>query len=64
MTIANAIKNYRTSQGLSQTALGEKIGKTKRTIIRYEKGQTLPSFEVLEKIFNIDIQKLIFEGVQ
>ena len=57
-TIGENIKKYRKLNGLSQEVLGELIGKSARTIQRYEKGEiNIPSnvLEDLSKIFRIDI---------
>lgn len=61
MSIAQAIKHYRYKQGLTQADLADRIGRTTRSVKRYEKGSTIPSIEILEKIFvGVDIQKLIY----
>lgn len=63
MTIASAIKNYRYKQGLTQADLADRIGRTTRSVKRYEKGTTIPSIDILEKIFiGVNIQKLIYLG--
>lgn len=59
MNIANAIKKYRLSQGLTQEDLAAKINKTKRTIQRYESGQIMPNMNVIDQIFNINIEHII-----
>jgi DNA-binding XRE family transcriptional regulator len=44
------IKKYRKAAGLTQEALAEKLGVTKRTIINYEKGELIPDSKV--KLFH------------
>lgn len=51
MTIASAIKKYRIDQGLTQAQLADRLSRSTRSVIRYETGQTLPSLELLNKIF-------------
>lgn len=64
MTIAKAIKEYRNSQGMTQTDLAIKINKTVRMVKRYEKGDTIPPIKVLEQIFDKSIHKIIYNGVK
>ena len=44
------IKYFRLQRGLTQEALGKKIGITKMAISQYEKGTRNPSYEVIQKI--------------
>lgn len=61
MTIARAITTYREKQGLTQSQLGDRIGRSRRTIIRYETGDIVPSLEILKKIFpHVDIEALLY----
>ena len=55
MTIAGLIRDYRHKNGLTQIQLADRIGRTPRSIKRYEKGQTLPTIETLSKIFIGDV---------
>ena len=54
MTIGDRIKERRISLGFSATELGDRIGKDRSTIYRYEKGdiENLP-FDILEPIANV-----------
>lgn len=63
MTIGEAIKKYRTEQGLTQKQLGARIGRSSRSIKHYEKNEIIPSVSILEQLFNIKIQELIFNEV-
>lgn len=49
-SIANGLKNYRQSLGLSQTAFAKKFGITRRTLFNYENGIRAVSGELLEHI--------------
>lgn len=49
-SIPSKIKSLRQEKGLSQSALGERIGATGRSIRSYESGDSLPSFQALERI--------------
>lgn len=59
MIIAKAIREYRLIQGMTQRELSQKIHKSERTIKRYENGETIPSIQILGKIFNKSIDELI-----
>lgn len=50
MWIGELIKQARKTAGLTQTELGEKIGTSGVTIMRYEKGQRQPRIEQIQKI--------------
>ncbi len=55
-TIAKRIKDLRTSRGLTQEALAEKLGVQLRTVARYESGKSsinLMTLNKLAKIFNV-----------
>jgi transcriptional regulator with XRE-family HTH domain len=43
------LAELRRKQGWSQTKLGEKMGLTYHQILRYEKGTSVPSLEVVER---------------
>ena len=55
------IKKYRKEKGLTQTELADKLGKTLRTVQKYESGEILPSinnvYEIAEalEVFSNDI---------
>lgn len=59
MTIAKAIREYRLMQGMTQRELSQKIHKSERMIKRYENGETIPSIQILGKIFNKPIDEII-----
>lgn len=64
MTFAEKLKAIRMQAGISQEKLSAELGVTKRTIINYENGQTLPPIDVLPKIakfFGVTIESLITE---
>jgi transcriptional regulator with XRE-family HTH domain len=50
MTSATLIKTARRRAGLTQTALGARLGKSQSEIGRWERGETKPSFETLQGI--------------
>ena len=54
--IGNFLAELRKEQGLTQEALGEKIGVTNKTVSRWENGNYLPPVEMLQelsKLYNI-----------
>jgi len=62
MTFAEKFKAARLQAGMSQERLATLLGVTKRTIINYENGQTLPPTALLPKIaklFGVTIGTLI-----
>ncbi len=59
MSIADAIKRYRSNQGLTQLDLAMKINRTVRCVQRYEKGDTMPSVKIINEIFNIKLEDVI-----
>ena len=64
MTFAEKLKAVRLQAGISQERLAAMLGVTKRTIINYENGQTLPPIGLLPKIaklFSVTIGTLITE---
>ena len=50
LEVGPAIRELRVGRGLSQTAFGKQLGVTKNTIIRWEKGVTLPKMAILDSI--------------
>jgi transcriptional regulator with XRE-family HTH domain len=48
--LAENIKNYRTELGLSQAALGEKLGYSQQIIFAYENGSRVPPPATLAKM--------------
>lgn len=64
MTFAEKLKAARMQAGISQEKLSAELGVTKRTIINYENGQTMPPIDMLPKIakfFSVTIESLITE---
>ena len=64
MAFGEKLKNLRMQAGLSQEKLGNALGISKRTIIKYETGVCLPVTELLPKIskfFGVSIDSLITE---
>ena len=62
-TTGDRIKTARESRGLTQEQLGEKIGVTGVTIMRYEKEQREPSYKQLQKIADaLHVNWLYFLG--
>ena len=58
----NIFKRLRTSSGLTQAEIAEKLGISRSTIGMYETGAREPDFETLEKIadfFNVDTDFLL-----
>lgn len=53
MSMGNTIKKYRKLKGLTQKELGEKIGRTQRTIQAYEKNEVIPPLTIIENISKI-----------
>ncbi len=64
MTFAEKFKAARMQAGISQEKLSAELGLSKRTIINYENGQTLPPSDklpVIAKYFGVSIESLITE---
>ena len=64
MTFAEKFKAARKKAGLSQDRLSAELGISKRTIINYEHGATLPPSDklpVIAKYFGVSIEALITE---
>jgi transcriptional regulator with XRE-family HTH domain len=65
--ISKNIKYLRKKLKLSQTELGEKIGKTHSTIGAWENEQNSPPVDVvidLCMIFNIDVDNILFKNLE
>lgn len=45
-----ALRDYRTTNGLTQSELGEKLGVSAETIYRWENGKRAPSLAGLQRI--------------
>lgn len=60
--IGNFLTELRKEQGLTQEALGEKIGVTNKTVSRWENGNYLPPVEMLQelsKLYAVSINELL-----
>ena len=60
--IGNFLTELRKEQGLTQEALGEKIGVTNKTISRWENGNYLPPVEMLQelsRLYAVSINELL-----
>lgn len=67
MTFAKKLRQLRREQGLSQSALAEKVGLSKSSINMYERGEREPGFAALTAfaaIFSTDINTLLGEAPQ
>ena len=65
MAFAERLKTARLQAGLSQDKLSSALGISKRTIINYESGETLPSSDklpIIAKYFGVSIESLISEN--
>ena len=57
-----ALRDYRTTNGLTQSELGQKLGVSAETIYRWENGKRAPSLAGLQRIAKktgISVQKLV-----
>lgn len=57
-TIGSRLRDERSRLGLSQTALGEIVGASKRTVIDWEKGATSPTSAQLADLAEIGLDPL------
>lgn len=60
--IGNFLTELRKEQGLTQEALGEKIGVTNKTVSRWENGNYLPPVEMLQelsKLYAVSINEIL-----
>ncbi len=60
--IGKFIAELRKREGLTQEALGEKIGVTNKTISRWENGNYMPDidmFQILGEVFHVSINELL-----
>lgn len=53
MVYKSRIKEYRVKSNMKQTELAKKVGVTRETIIRLEKGRHNPSLKLAMKIANV-----------
>lgn len=59
--ITNTVYTLRTTQGLTQEELAEKVGITRQTVISIEKGNYTPSVLLalkLAKVFHVSVEEL------
>ncbi len=59
--IINKLIHYRTTKGLTQEDLAEKLGVTRQTIIAIEKGNYTPSLLLALKVsgyFKVSVEKI------
>ena len=65
MNFAEKVKQLRTARGWTQEQLGQMLGKSKRTIVSYEKGDSYPRtrevYAKLAEILEVDINYLMTE---
>ena len=60
--IGNFLADLRKEQGLTQEALGEKLGVTNKTVSRWENGNYLPPVEMLQelsKLYAVSINEIL-----
>ena len=66
MTFGEKIKELRKKAGLTQRALGEKIGVSTRTVSSYESGQSYPksreTYEKMAEVFQVSTNYLLIEN--
>ena len=62
-TFADNLKKYRTQRGVSQEGLAKKINIHPVQFSRYERGQSVPSIEVVQKMadaLEVSIDQLVY----
>ena len=62
MEIGKKIKEFRAKSGLSQAALGKRVGASKAAISKYENGASAPPYDViieLARIFSVSTDFLL-----
>lgn len=66
MTFGEKVKKLRSKFGLTQKALGEKVGVSTRTISSYEAGESYPksrtTYEKLAEVFQVSTNYLLIEN--
>ena len=55
------LKNLRLSEGLSQRALGERVGVCNQTVSFWESGSREPDLDMLVEVFNVSVDLLLCE---
>lgn len=66
MTLGQRIQQLRTKMGMSQEALGEKLGTSRQTVSKWELDQTVPEIVKivqLSKLFSVTTDSLLVEGI-
>lgn len=61
MTISNSIKEYRTTENMTQEDLAASVGVSRQTIIAMEKGNYTPSLMLalqLAQVFKVKVEDL------
>lgn len=68
MNFAEKVRQLRTAKGWSQEELGRQLGKSKRTIVSYEKGDSYPRtrevYNKLAEILEVDVNYLLTEETE
>lgn len=67
MTLGQRIQELRKKQGLSQEALGEKLGASRQAISRWEMDGAVPEVNkliALSKLFRVSLDELLRVGGQ
>lgn len=66
MKFGDKVKLLRTQMGWTQDDLAKKLGKSKRTVVGYENGETYPRkrevYSVLAELFGVDVNYLLTEN--
>ena len=68
MNFAENVRQLRPAKGWSQEELGQQLGKSKRTIVSYEKGDSYPRtrevYNKLAEILEVDVNYLLTEETE
>ena len=63
MALGEKLKEYRTAKGLSQAAVADKVGISRRSYIMYEQDDSIPkkkeTYEKLAEVFECDVNELL-----
>jgi len=66
MKFGEKVKLLRTQMGWTQDELAKKLGKSKRTVVGYENGETYPRrrevYSVMAELFSVDVNYLLTEN--
>lgn len=66
MTLGQRIQQIRNKAGLSQEALGEKLGTSRQTVSKWELDQTIPEITKIvqmSKLFSVTTDSLLVDGI-